>query len=187
MKKELFRLIVGDIFSSDSPWTEIKKWRKALKIKSKDIAQRINVSPSVISDYESGRRKSPGLYMIKKIVRAIVDIFITSDSYDDNSIQKKIEFEKLSSEIGGTIMVHPTIKTAEKVVIASRPAFCNCDGACVITDIPEAVLLFSMLSVRPNFFVVNSLSDVEKAIARKYGFGVIIADIKKAKNYVKSD
>ena len=39
-----------------------------------ELARFMRVSPSVISDYESGRRTSPGIRTIKKLVEAILEI-----------------------------------------------------------------------------------------------------------------
>ncbi len=181
MKEELFHLIVGDIVSSQVPWVEMKKWRKAFNVKGKDVAKSINVSPSVISDYESGRRKSPGLEMIKKIVRAMIDLTSVKDSYDKEVVQRDLDFESLARDVDGAIVVHPIEKHANGVVFADGASIGNCFGLCIISDMENAVLIFSMLSSIPNFFIVSSVSDVEKAIARKFGFGVIVADVKKAK------
>ncbi len=37
------------------------------------LAVELGISPSVISDYESGRRKSPGIRTVKKIVAALIE------------------------------------------------------------------------------------------------------------------
>ena len=181
MEEELFHLIVGDIVSSQTPWTEMKKWRKSLKVKGKDVAREISVSPSVISDYESGRRKSPGLDMIRKIVRAMIKLAGVKDAYEKEVVQKSIEFESVARDIDGTIVVHPNEKSASGVVFADGASIGDCSSLCIVSDMENAVLVFSMMSSIPNFFIVSSVSDVEKAIARKFGFGVIVADVKKVK------
>ncbi|HDJ97070.1 MAG TPA: helix-turn-helix domain-containing protein, partial [Thermofilum sp.] len=52
----------------------MRKWRGLFNISQMDIAERMNVSASVISDYESGRRKSPGSKFIKRFVDSLVQI-----------------------------------------------------------------------------------------------------------------
>ena len=44
----------------------MKTWRERLQVKQRALAEQMNVSPSVLSDYESGRRISPGAGFIKK-------------------------------------------------------------------------------------------------------------------------
>jgi putative transcriptional regulator len=71
---ELKKRIAGEIVLSKIPGETIKKWREIFKISQTDLAKRLGISASVISDYESGRRKSPGIKMVERLVGAIVDI-----------------------------------------------------------------------------------------------------------------
>ena len=73
-RETLAKRIAGEIVLSNSPGDTIKKWRTLLKIPQKELAQKMNIGSSVISDYESGRRKSPGIVMIKKIVDIMLEI-----------------------------------------------------------------------------------------------------------------
>ena len=73
--RETFReKIAGEITLSSEPGQTIRKWRKLFTISQKELAEELQVSPSVISDYEAGRRKSPGIATIKKVVQALIDI-----------------------------------------------------------------------------------------------------------------
>ncbi len=71
-KDRVARWIAGDITISKEPGSSIKRWRKKFDIKQNTLAEKLDISPSVISDYESGRRKSPGVGIIKKIVEAFI-------------------------------------------------------------------------------------------------------------------
>ncbi len=71
---EIKAKIAGDIVFSDNPGKAMRKWRGLFNISQIDIAERMNVSASVISDYESGRRKSPGSKFIKRFVDSLVQI-----------------------------------------------------------------------------------------------------------------
>ena len=64
--------MAGQIAMSDSPGTMLKKWRVNFSITQTELANYMGVSPSVISDYESGRRKSPGTTIVGKIVESII-------------------------------------------------------------------------------------------------------------------
>jgi putative transcriptional regulator len=66
--------IAGEITISETPGITIKKWREEFGISQMELSKFMEVSPSVISDYESGRRKSPGANSIKKIVDALIKI-----------------------------------------------------------------------------------------------------------------
>ena len=53
---------------------EIRKWREIFEISQIELARVLGISPSVLSDYESGRRKSPGIKNIKRIIEALFEI-----------------------------------------------------------------------------------------------------------------
>ncbi len=97
-KEELSRKIAGEIVLSDTPGKTIKKWREIFHIAQNVLAKKIGVMPSVVSDYENGRRKSPGIKMVHKLVSAMVDIDIDLggdvlkkfSSFNDEAINQAI-------------------------------------------------------------------------------------------------
>ena len=74
IKGALSEKIAGEITLSPKPGQTIRKWRNIFGISQTDLAIHLKLSPSVISDYESGRRKSPGIKTVKKIIEAFVNI-----------------------------------------------------------------------------------------------------------------
>ncbi len=74
LRYQLAEKMAGEITLSDSPGKALKKWRVSFNIPQGVLAERLDVSPSVISDYESGRRKSPGTAVVGKIVDTILSI-----------------------------------------------------------------------------------------------------------------
>lgn len=74
VKNTLSEKIAGEITLSPKPGQTIRKWRNVFDISQTELANFLDLSPSVISDYESGRRKSPGVQTIKKIIDAFVEI-----------------------------------------------------------------------------------------------------------------
>ncbi len=74
MKENLIKRICGEIALSQTPGSVIKKWRNIFKISQKEIANEMNVTPSVISDYESNRRTSPGIRIVSNMVTGLVKI-----------------------------------------------------------------------------------------------------------------
>ncbi|RLJ05626.1 MAG: transcriptional regulator [Candidatus Aenigmatarchaeota archaeon] len=73
-KKKLAKDIIGEIVLSEQPGKVLKKWRIIFKISQKTLAKVLGITSSVISDYESGRRQSPGIKMIKKYVNTLLNI-----------------------------------------------------------------------------------------------------------------
>jgi len=74
VRETLKEKIAGEICLSSEPGMTIRKWRKLFSVSQKELAQELEVSPSVISDYEAGRRKSPGIGTIRKVVESLLDI-----------------------------------------------------------------------------------------------------------------
>lgn len=76
IKYRLAEKMAGEITLSDDPGETLKKWRSNFEIAQSELAEYLTVSPSVISDYESGRRKSPGILIVSKIVDALLELDI---------------------------------------------------------------------------------------------------------------
>jgi len=72
VRNQLAEKMAGEITLSDSPGHALKKWRMSFEIAPGVLSERLGVSPSVISDYEGGRRKSPGTAIVGKIVDTIL-------------------------------------------------------------------------------------------------------------------
>ncbi|MFB6123645.1 MAG: helix-turn-helix domain-containing protein [Haloferacaceae archaeon] len=73
-RDDLARRIAGEITLSEDPGATLRKWRTDFGVSQTELADRLDVSSSVISDYESGRRESPGIGVVSRIVRALLDI-----------------------------------------------------------------------------------------------------------------
>ncbi|MFW5945658.1 MAG: helix-turn-helix domain-containing protein [Candidatus Natronoplasma sp.] len=65
--------IAGEITLSEKPGEIIRKWREMFDVSQVQLAKEMDISSSVISDYEKGRRK-PGTPLVRKIVHSLVDI-----------------------------------------------------------------------------------------------------------------
>ncbi|MBN2014917.1 MAG: transcriptional regulator [Candidatus Altiarchaeota archaeon] len=68
----LTRNIAGEIVLSENPGVVMKKWREIFMIRQCDIARNLRISSSVISDYESGRRRSPGAIFIRRFIETLI-------------------------------------------------------------------------------------------------------------------
>ncbi len=71
---ELREKIAGEITLSSSPGSTMKKWREIFGVTQMELAKRIKISTSTISDYESNRRLSPGVGVIKRFVDTLFKI-----------------------------------------------------------------------------------------------------------------
>lgn len=73
-REDLALRIAGEIALSDEPGATIRKWRTDFDVSQTELATELDVSSSVISDYESGRRASPGIGLVRRVVEGLLDI-----------------------------------------------------------------------------------------------------------------
>lgn len=73
-RDDLAQRIAGEITLSGDPGATLRKWRTDFDVSQTELAGQLDVSSSVISDYESGRRESPGIGVVSRMVRALLDI-----------------------------------------------------------------------------------------------------------------
>jgi putative transcriptional regulator len=86
----LAEAMAGEIcLAENNPGAVMKRWREKFQISQKSLAEHLDVSPSVISDYESGRRKSPRVDTIRRFVEGLIEI----DA--ENGSRIAVAFEKL--------------------------------------------------------------------------------------------
>jgi putative transcriptional regulator len=74
VKERVKKWIAGEICLSENPGDMIRHWRERFGINQTNLANAMRVSPSVICDYEAGRRKSPGTITIRKIVENMMKL-----------------------------------------------------------------------------------------------------------------
>src|SRR5512136_1511085 len=92
IREVLARRIAGEIIFSSKPGSTMRKWRELFAVSQIGLSEKMLLSSSaVISDYESGRRKSPGAKFIRRFVWALLSI-------DEEKGSRFIrEFAKLTS------------------------------------------------------------------------------------------
>jgi putative transcriptional regulator len=71
----------------------MRKWRELFHIPQILLAEALGISPSVVSDYESGRRQSPGSRTIKRFVEAIIALDSQNESQVANAFQRLMSVE----------------------------------------------------------------------------------------------
>lgn len=79
------RNIAGEIALAEDPGRIMKKWREIFGIRQNELANFLGIRPSVISDYESGRRKSPGV----KFIRRFTDALISTNMRNGGDVVRK--------------------------------------------------------------------------------------------------
>lgn len=98
-RERLAKDIIGEIVLADHAGKAIRKWRNIFKISQKQIATELKMSSSVISDYESGRRKSPGIGTVKKYVQTLLKIDVDGGGNIIRSFGKTTQTTVLSKAI----------------------------------------------------------------------------------------
>ena len=82
--------IAGNVVAGENPGKAMKSWREKLGVKQVALAKELKISPSVLSDYESGRRPSPGVLFVRRYVDALVRL----DEGRDRVLSKLVSTEK---------------------------------------------------------------------------------------------
>jgi putative transcriptional regulator len=91
LREVLARRIAGEIILSSKPGATMRKWRELFAVSQISLSEAMGLSSSVVSDYESGRRKSPGAKFIRRFVLSLLSI-------DEQKGSRFIrEFAKLTS------------------------------------------------------------------------------------------
>jgi len=72
VQPEIREKIAGEVVLSPHPGRTLRKWREDFKVSQRDLARQLETVPSVISDYESERRASPGAVFIRRYVDALL-------------------------------------------------------------------------------------------------------------------
>ncbi|MDP2666309.1 MAG: helix-turn-helix domain-containing protein [Candidatus Diapherotrites archaeon] len=100
--------IAGEITLSKDPGGSMKKWREIFGISQTELAEFLHVSSSTISDYEGGRRKSPGIAVINRLVEALIEVdknrggkISQQLTRDDGPKEKVFDVHEFASAING--------------------------------------------------------------------------------------
>lgn len=97
MEADLREKIAGEVVLSPHPGRTLRKWREDFGISQRDLARNLETVPSVISDYESERRTSPGAIFIRRYVEALLEV----DSKTGSKIGQRLGVRPHSDGIMG--------------------------------------------------------------------------------------
>ena len=73
-RAELAERIAGEVTLSNDPGATLRKWREEFDVAQTALAEELDVSASVVSDYESGRRENPGIGVVSRVVEGLLSI-----------------------------------------------------------------------------------------------------------------
>ncbi|PSQ15788.1 transcriptional regulator [Halobacteriales archaeon QS_8_69_73] len=73
-RAELAERIAGEVALSEEPGATLRKWREEFDVAQTRLAEELDVSSSVVSDYESGRRENPGIRVVSRVVEALLTV-----------------------------------------------------------------------------------------------------------------
>ena len=79
--------MAGEITLSKDPGKSMRKWREIFGVTQVELAEHLGISSSTISDYEGGRRQSPGI----QVVGRFVDALLTMDKASGSQVVKRLE------------------------------------------------------------------------------------------------
>jgi len=161
--------IAGEITLSGNPGETMRKWREIFEISQVELSRTLSVSVSTISDYEGGRRKSPGSTVIKRFVDTLFHI---DASRGGKMAQKFMEREKTTEdffevhEFARSIpltdfvnLIKGKIVTNQEIVENSRIyGYTLIDSIKVILDMPFSYFQTLYGSVNERAFIFMGVS-----------------------------
>jgi putative transcriptional regulator len=158
-------LIAGEIALSKDPGSTMKKWREIFGVSQTELAEALKVSSSTISDYEGGRRKSPGIGVVSRLVDTLLELDLKKGSkirkqlekdfkpkeniFDVHEFKKPVNGKDFAKKIEAEI-VACSQKLKEKTIYG----FTVIDSLKVILDVPvhEYMQMYGKTPERALFF-----------------------------------
>ena len=99
LQEKILKVIGGEIVVSSNVGEVLKKWRTKFEISQKGLAKELDITPSVVCDYESGRRKSPGIKVVKKYIDALISLDNKGGGKTVNSFRQTVQPKQLDNTI----------------------------------------------------------------------------------------
>jgi len=123
LKDSLAQKIAGEVVLSERPGEVLRRWRETLSITQIDIATKLLVSPSVISDYEANRRH-PGSKFVRRFVVNLIEIDESRGgralSQLASLVPRMIEAVIDMKEFTAPVQAQRMVKQVEGIVLAGR-------------------------------------------------------------------
>ena len=136
--------MAGEIVFSENPGETLKKWREIFGLTQKEMADLLEINPSVVCDFEKGRRDSPGI----KTVKRMVDTMIIYDENNGNKVinsrmDKKEEEPMVIGEFSSGIDVEKLMELINGEIIVGEKELNRTLYGFTIVDSLKAIISFS--------------------------------------------
>ena len=141
----LAQKMAGEIVFSEKPGDTLKKWREIFGLTQKEMADLLEINPSVVCDFEKGRRDSPGIKTVKKMV----DTMILYDENNGNRVinsridDKNQEELMIIGEFNSGINVKELISMINGEIIVGKRELERTLYGFTIVDSLKAIISFS--------------------------------------------
>ena len=153
LKEALATRIAGEITISRDPGATMRRWRRTLSVTQRELSERMGLSPSVISDYESGRRGNPGVNFVRRFVEALMDVggeeaerliaewaglpaYLGDVVLDVKAFPKPVSLRRLVRTLSGEVLTgDPSIRVWGYIIV-------ECEGAIRRLTLPDLPRIF---------------------------------------------
>ena len=187
--RALARRIAGDIVMSDNPGLAMRKWREIFAVSRNEVARRMGIRPTVISDYERGRRV-PGAKFIKRFVEALIEIDAERGwpvvrrlskhlSVEERGVlalrelSEGIRFDELVSAVDGVLLSSHTVERVYGyTVLDSLEAIEVFDGnefIYIMGVTSERALIFTRVSTGRSPMIAVKVAPIKPAVVVIHG------------------
>lgn len=182
IRKRLAEKMAGEITLSDDPGETLKKWRKNFEISQAELSKFLGISPSVISDYESGRRKSPGTLDMQKggkklrsyesilrsgLANVICDMYECSTPVPLENFAELIGAEKIIGDFNKTINGYTIIDSIKAILELSSDEFYRLYGWST-----ERALIFTKVSTGKSPMVAIRVTNLKPGAVELHGLSI---------------
>ena len=161
--------IAGEISLSEDPGATMKKWREIFNITQVELARHLKITVSTISDYEGNRRKSPGIQIIKRFVKALFDIDAakggtmsqkltekekpTSDYFEVHEFARGITLKDFVELIKGRVITNEDMSDSKRIY-----GYTLIDSIKVILDMPFSYFQSLYGNINERVFIFTGVS-----------------------------
>ena len=130
---------------SEKPGDTLKKWRGIIGLSQKERADLLKINPSVVCDFEKGRRESPGIKTVKRMVNVMI---LYDESNGNKVINSRFENDDqeepmIIGEFSSGVNVDALIESVNGEVIVGEKELGRTLYGFTIVDSLKAIISFS--------------------------------------------